>query len=246
LRFTVLPAIDLMGGKAVSLEKGDPKAVKYAGDPLQAAEEFKQAGWMHIIDLDAAFSAGTNIGTIKKILGSGCNAEVGGGIRSVEKAGELLDAGAKRIVIGTKAFDPEFMETLKKEAGKRKIVVAIDSLNEKIVVKGWKERTKKGLYEAAGELERYAGHYLFTPVEIEGMLAGPELWQLKKLCETTKVPIIYSGGIASLQDVRDIKKAGAEGCIIGRALHEKKFTLEDALKIEAVPGKMHESSGNSR
>lgn len=232
MKFTVLPAIDLMGGKAVSLEQGDPKAVKYSGDPLQTAEEFKQARWMHIVDLDAAFLTGTNIGTIKKILGSGRNAEVGGGIRSIERASELLDAGAKRIVVGTRAFDPEFMETLKKETGKRKIVVAIDSLNEKIVVKGWKERTEKSLYEAAKGLEKYAGHYLFTPVEIEGMLAGPELGQLKKLCETTKVPVIYSGGIASLQDVGDIKKAGAKGCIIGLALYEKRFTLAEALNME--------------
>jgi len=232
LSFTVLPAIDLMGGNAVSLEKGNPKAVKYTGDPLKTAEEFKQAKWRHIVDLDEALSTGTNIEKIKEILALGGNTEVGGGIRNIEKARELVDAGAKRIVIGTKAFDAEFMEQLKREMGKKRIVVAIDSLNEKIVVKGWKERTEKSLYEAAKELEKYAGHYLFTPVEIEGMLAGPALLQLKKLCGTTKVPVIYSGGIASLQDVRDIKKAGAKGCIIGRALYEKKFTLKDALMIE--------------
>lgn len=232
MKFTILPAIDLMEGKAVCLERGNPEAKKFEGEPLKTATEFRQTGakWLHIVDLDAAFGKGENKETIKKIIGLGMKTEVGGGIRSIEKASELLDAGAKRIVVGTKAFDPEFMETLKKETGKRKIVVAIDSLNEKIVVKGWKERTEKSLYEAAKGLEKYAGHYLFTPVEIEGMLAGPGLGQLKKLCETTKVPVIYSGGIASLQDVGDIKKAGAKGCVIGRALHEKKFTLEGALK----------------
>ncbi len=234
MRFTVLPAIDLMEGKAVSLERGNPDAKKFEGDLLKTAEGFRQAGanWLHMVDLDAAFGKGENMGMIKKIIGLGMKTEVGGGIRSIGKASELLDAGAERIVIGTKAFDAEFMEELKKEAGKKKIVAALDSMNEKVVVKGWRENTGKSLYEAACELEKYAGHFLFTPVEIEGMLMGPKTGQLKKLCEATKTPVIYSGGISSLQDVQDIKNAGAKGCIIGLALYEKRFALAEALKME--------------
>lgn len=234
MKFTVLPAIDLMGGKAVSLERGDPNANKFTGEPVGIAGDFAHAGasWLHVVDLDAAFSKGENTGKIREIMGAGLSTEVGGGIRTKGRAAELLDAGAKRVVVGTRALEPEFMETLKEEVGKSRIVAAIDSRKERIVVKGWKEETGKDLYATAKELERYAGHFLFTPVEIEGMLKGPQTAQLKKLCSATKVPVIYSGGISGLQDIREVKKSGASGCIIGRALYEKRFELRDALKIE--------------
>lgn len=234
MSFTVLPAIDLMGGNAVSLKRGDPNANTFTGEPVSIAEKFLQEGarWLHLVDLDAAFSKGENKSTIRKIIERGSDAEVGGGIRTIEQAMETLDAGAKRVVIGTRALDAEFMEKLKADAGKKRIVAALDALNEKIVVKGWTERTGKDLYSAAKGIETYAGHILFTPVEIEGMMNGPQAAQLKKLCAATRTPVIYSGGISSLQDIRDVKRAGAKGCIIGRALYEQSFELRDALKIE--------------
>ncbi len=215
----ILPAIDLLNGKCVQLIGGDPNRVLYSCDPFEKAEEFSKLGALWIIDLNAALGNGSNLEIIKKLLKK-YPAFVGGGIRTIEKANELLGAGAEKIIIGTKAVqNPFFIENFDKE----KIIVAFDFKNDRIAIEGWQKQTDFEVKDIG------AKYYLATNIDKEGKQEGVDFNFVQSILG--KLPnMIISGGISSIEDVQKLKELGVFGVVIGAALYSGKIKLEDLLK----------------
>ncbi len=219
----IIPSIDLMKGKVVQLKQGKNKVLEI-DNPFYFAGRFADFKEVQVIDLDAAMNKGENTKKIKEILGI-VNGRVGGGIRNTKKAVELIEAGAKKIIIGTKA-DKAFLQKLNEVIPKKKIIVALDSFKEKIVVEGWQKKTEKTPFELIPELEPYCSEFFFTFVEREGLMKGTNFDSIKKLKKITKNKISVAGGIASIQEAKKIEKLGINP-IIGMALYSGKITLEE-------------------
>ena len=233
----LIPAIDLMNGKCVRLFQGDPsKSKQYYEDPTQAARLFQAQGAkiLHIVDLDAALGLGENIETIEKIIKSvDIRIQVGGGIRTFEKAEKILELGATRAIFGT-AFirNPELITQISETFGKQRVAGAIDVKDGKLAIEGWKSKTELGYIEVAQRLvELGVGAIIFTSVNADGTLKGPALNDTKRLVHSLDIPIIASGGIKDLEDLRELALIDVEGVIIGTALYENKFTLREALEV---------------
>ncbi len=217
----IIPSIDLMDGKAVQLRRGKEKILE-VDDVMKLVKEFRKYGEMAVVDLDAALGRGNNLGMIKKICKvSECR--VGGGIRTVEKARELIKAGAKKVIIGTQA-NKEFLKQLPRD----KVIVAVDSRNGKVVNDGWRNETDKNPKQVVRELENYCSGFLCTKVEREGMLEGADLKESKDLIEITKNKITVAGGIANLKEVEELENLGADSQI-GMALYNGKISLQEAF-----------------
>ena len=232
----VIPAVDLKGKKCVQLIQGDPnKKHLELNNPVEVAKKFVDEGaeYLHIIDLDAAFGTGNNRDVIKSIIKEvNVPVEVGGGIRSLDIAKELINLGVDRVIVGTKAIlEPEFIEELNKDIGKDKIVLAVECKDGKVVVKGWKEKIDKTPIEVINDFEDKVGYILFTNVDVEGLLKGINVDIIKELIENTKIPIIYSGGVTTLDDIKALKEIGVYGVVIGSALYKGLIDLKEALKI---------------
>ena len=187
----IIPSIDLMNGKAVQLRQGKEKVLE-RDNVLDLVLEFRKYGEIAIIDLDAAFGKGDNLDLIKKICKI-ADCRVGGGIRTIEKANDILQAGAKKIIIGTKAT-PKFLEQLPKD----RVMVAIDTKDGYIVNQGWTIKTKKTPKDLIKELEPYCCGFLFTDVDREGLMKGIDFSKIKKLKELTKNKLTVAGGISYL------------------------------------------------
>ena len=232
----VIPAVDIMDGKCVRLVKGDPTRSKvYFDDPLDAAKllENKGAELIHLIDLDAALGSGQNLDAVKKILKNvHLKVQIGGGIRTLEKAGTLLKLGAFRVIFGTVAVqNPALIAEAISRHGSERIAVAIDEKDGKAAFHGWKARSEINYLDLACTLEEMkVGAIVFTTTGVDGTLMGPQVEKIKKLVETVKVSIIASGGIRGLTDLTMLASVGVEGAIVGTALYEGKFTLEQALE----------------
>lgn len=238
----LIPAIDLMNGKCVRLFQGDPsKSKQYYEDPNQAARSFQAQGAeiLHIVDLDAALGLGENIETIEKIIKSvDINVQVGGGIRTFEKAKEILELGVTRAIFGT-AFirNPELISQISETFGKKRVAGAIDVKDGRVAIDGWKSKTALGYIEVAQRLvELGVGAIIFTSVNTDGTLKGPALNDTKKLVQSLDIPVIASGGIKDLEDLRELALIDVEGVIIGTALYENKFTLREALEVVKSAG----------
>ena len=235
----MIPSIDIRKGKNVRLTKGSPEAeTVYEANPLEAAFNWVEKGakTLHVIDLDAAFGEGENTEIIKEIISNiDVKVQVGGGIRTLEKAFSLIEMGAERVILGTLAFkQPEAITELAKEAGSQHVMVAIDHLKGAVAVEGWKKVTKLDILEAAKlAVEKGAGWLLVTSISKDGTLSGPEVGSLKRLrLEVKEAKIIASGGIGTLKDILEVKKTKVDGVVVGKALHEGKISLEEALKME--------------
>ncbi len=231
----IVASIDLMKGKAVQLKQGKEKMLEN-NKPLKLAEEFNKYGKTAVIDLDAAMGKGNNIETIKKILKI-AECRVGGGIRSIDRAKEMISLGAKKVIIGSKAFENDkinknFLKTLKKEIGKESIIIAIDALNEEIVTKGWTHPTGISLYRAAEFLENFASEYLFTCVEREGTLKGINFKTVEKLLERTDNKVTVAGGVSKISEVRKLARWGCD-VQLGMALYTGKISLIEGF-IESL------------
>jgi phosphoribosylformimino-5-aminoimidazole carboxamide ribotide isomerase len=232
----IIPAVDLKDKKCVQLIQGDPNKKHLEIDnPVEVAKKFVDEGaeYLHIIDLDAAFGTGNNRDIIKNIIKEvNVPVEVGGGIRSLEIAKELIGLGVDRVIVGTKAIlEPKFIDDLNKEIGKDKIVLAVECKDGKVVIKGWKEKIDKTPLEVIKEFEDKVGYILFTNVDVEGLLKGINLEIVKEIIEKTDIPIIYSGGITTLEDIKALKELGIYGVVIGSALYKGLINLKDAVKI---------------
>jgi len=232
----VIPAVDIMGGKCVRLVQGDPTKLKvYFDNPLEAARllEDKGAEFIHLIDLDAALGSGQNLEAVKKILKNiRAKVQIGGGIRTLEKAEALLKLGAFRVIFGTAAVqNPKLIAEAVRRYGSARVAVAIDEKQGKVTFHGWKDRSEISYLELARVLEGVkVGAIIFTTTSVDGTLKGPQVAKIEKLVKTVEVPIIASGGISSLKDLIMLAGIGVEGVVVGTALYEGKFTLEQALE----------------
>lgn len=230
----IIPAIDVKNGKCVRLFQGDfTKETIYNGDPITMAKQFEKNGakMLHVVDLDGAKDGiRINREVIKKIAQTiAIPIEIGGGIRDEEAIAELLSFGVKRVVIGTAAFEDRnnFKDMLSRY--QNEIVVAIESKNNMLMTQGWQKQTNKDIFAAVKELETQGvKRFLFTDITKDGTMQEPNYDMLKKLMMITSVPIILSGGISSIADIKKVKQINPEAIIIGKALYEKMFTIEEA------------------
>jgi phosphoribosylformimino-5-aminoimidazole carboxamide ribotide isomerase len=233
----IIPAVDIMGGKCVRLVQGDPKKLKvYFDNPLEAAKLLEDQGaeLVHLIDLDAALGSGQNMNAIEKILKNlRVKVQIGGGIRSLEKAEALLKLGAFRVIFGTVAIqNPALIEEAVRRYGLTRVAVAIDEKEGKVTFHGWKDRSEIGYLDLARSFETMeVGTIIFTSTSVDGTLKGPQVEKIVRLLETVKVPVIASGGIAGLNDLVTLADTGVEGAVVGTALYEGKFTFEQALEV---------------
>jgi phosphoribosylformimino-5-aminoimidazole carboxamide ribotide isomerase len=242
----VFPAIDLLDGKAVRLEQGRPESAKiYSHAPWELARRFAAAGAprLHVVDLDAALSGGAkhNHETIQKILAASgdMEVEVGGGIRSLEACTRILSLGARYAVMGTAAIKtPKVVREACKRYPKR-IVVAVDARAGKVAVEGWKEDTEADAVEIGRQVANAgAAAVLYTDIGRDGMRTGPNLEATARLAATIKpCTVIASGGMSKLEDIHQVRKTGATAVVIGKALYEGAFTIEEALAAAKVKGK---------
>ena len=233
----ILPAIDVKEGSAIRLVQGElDKQSKY-GDPLEIAAEFVAAGasWIHLVDLDAAFGLGNNFEVLASVIKSvDIKIELSGGIRDDESLERALSTGCARINLGTAALEQEeWTESVIKKHGD-KIAVGLDVRGRELSARGW---TKSGgdLFEAITRLDKAGcARYVLTDITRDGTLTGPNLKLLKEVTSFTKTPIVASGGISSLTDVKaltQLTNQGVEGVIIGKALYAGAFTLAQVLAI---------------
>ena len=232
----VIPAVDILGGKCVRLFRGDPNKNKiYYDDPLEAAQllETEGARLIHIIDLDAALGSGQNMEAITRILENiSVNVQIGGGIRTLQKADALLKLGAYRVIFGTAAVkNPALVKEAVNLYGSKSVAVAIDEKDGKVAVHGWKNKSGVDYVNLARSFDSMdVGALIFTPISVDGTLKGPQIEKTVKLVETVNVPVIASGGVAKLEDLVALTKTGVEGVVVGTAIYEKKFTLKEALE----------------
>lgn len=232
----VIPAVDLMGGKVVRLYKGDAnKAIIYYTNPLEAAQRWVREGakTLHIIDLDAALGSGDNIDQIEQIVRKlDVKVQVGGGIRSIEKADMLIKTGANRIIIGTKAISEKgFAEELIQKYGAQRIVIALDYSQDEVLIEGWTKRSGIKVKEAVDAMKKIGVEYiLLTSKERDGTLTGPDYKIIRENSKNNNLKIIAAGGIGSIEDILKLKQAGAYACILGRCLYERTINLKDAIK----------------
>ena len=230
----VIPAIDLRGGRAVRLMQGDPDAeTTYAADPVEVAVRFQEEGArrLHVVDLDAALGDGHNHERVEAI----CRAvqvpvQVGGGIRSNDDIVALLDAGAKRVILGTAAAaDPAFVRRAVEEHAEA-IVVAVDVRGGHVMVKGWQEEGP-ALDDALPALDDAgAPRYLVTSIARDGTLKGPDTKLYEHMLKLTQTPLIASGGVRDADDVWALRELGCEAVVTGKALYEKTLKLAQVIR----------------
>ncbi len=224
----IFPSIDLMNGKVVQLVQGKKENKKIEiEDVLSVARKFSKYT-IQLIDLDAAMGKGDNL-RIVKILCRQFKCRVGGGIRDIDKAKEIIKAGAEKIIIGSSAFkegkvDIVFLKLLNKFIGKDKIIIAIDSREGKIVIKGWKESTNINTLKAVKDLEPYCDEFLYTYVDKEGMMQGTDFSTLRNLKQITNNEITAAGGISSLDEIKRLERLKVNS-VLGMALYKGKIKL---------------------
>jgi phosphoribosylformimino-5-aminoimidazole carboxamide ribotide isomerase len=237
----IIPAIDLKDGKCVRLLQGREEDVTvYSDDPVATARKWEAAGakLIHLVDLDGAFSGEQkNIESVKAIREAvNVDLELGGGIRDLERIDMLLELGINRVILGTISVEkPELVKSsCLKHPGR--IVVGIDARGGKVAVKGWVEVTEVDAVGFAKKIESYgAAGIVYTDIERDGMLTGPNVNETKKIAEAVNIPIIASGGIKSMDDIRNLLDAGGIwGAITGKAIYSGSLDLVEAIKIAMV------------
>ena len=234
-RLELLPAVDVSEGQAVQLVQGVSGTGGQFGDPIAAAKAWQEAGaeWLHLVDLDAAFGRGTNRELLARIVGElDIKVEMSGGIRDAESLEAALATGCRRVNLGTAALEnPEWTAAAIAEHGDR-IAVGLDVRGTTLAARGW---TREGgdLWETLARLDSEGcARYVVTDVAKDGMLAGPNTQLLSEVCARTDRPVVASGGVTTLDDVRALRElvpSGVEGAIIGKALYAGRFTLTEAL-----------------
>lgn len=232
----LFPAIDLRGGRVVRLAQGEAgRETRYHDDPVAQAEQFVATGarWIHVVDLDRAFGTGENLETIGRIastFGTRVKIQVGGGIRSLEALDTVLALGVTRAVLGTAAVtDPALVPAAIRTAGGERVVIGLDAKKGMVAIRGWVETTELRVDQVCRRvLGEGAKTIVYTDVARDGMLTGPDIEGAQALT-AMGAQVIASGGVSSLDDLRNVKVAGLAGAIVGRALYEGKFTLTEAL-----------------
>ncbi len=238
----VFPAIDLVAGKVVRLERGDRAHMKvYSDDPVAQAHEFLEQGatWVHVVDLSAALeedddARAANSAAIEAICRiDGLSVDVGGGVRSLARIDELAAYGARRIALGTVLVtEPGFAEIAARGFGDL-LAADVAARDGQVKINGWREGISRSVEDVVGELSGLGfKHLVFTDIARDGMQTGIDVEAYRRVARCAGFPVVASGGISTLDDIRACAAADAsiiEGCIIGRALYEKNFTLAEAL-----------------
>jgi phosphoribosylformimino-5-aminoimidazole carboxamide ribotide isomerase len=235
-KMLVLPSVDILKGRCVQLVGGKPRTEKVYGDPVEAAQRWIAEGarYLHVIDLDAAMGTGDNFNKIAEVLANvNVKVQVGGGIRSAERASELIGLGADRVIMSTAAMEePELVREVVELAGGARVMAAVDAISGKVVIRGWRTPTDKLTVEAAKQFERMGvGSLLFTSVEVEGRLAGVAARSIREFVQAVKIPVFAAGGVASIDDVKVAREAGAAGLVIGMAFYERRLTFKQAIEV---------------
>ncbi|ELY59496.1 1-(5-phosphoribosyl)-5-[(5-phosphoribosylamino)methylideneamino] imidazole-4-carboxamide isomerase [Natronococcus amylolyticus DSM 10524] len=236
--FEVIPAVDVQNGEVVQLVQGERGTEKTYGDPIEAAERWIDTGaeTLHLVDLDGAFEGErANADAIDAVIDAvDVPTQLGGGIRTADDAVDLLERGVDRVILGTAAVEnPDIVAEISEEHPDS-VVVSLDAKDGEVVVEGWTQGAGVTPVEAA---ERYAelgaAAILFTNVDVEGQLEGVATDPVEELVEATEIPVIASGGVATLEDVQALEKTGAAAVVVGSALYEGNFTLEEAQAVVA-------------
>jgi phosphoribosylformimino-5-aminoimidazole carboxamide ribotide isomerase len=231
----VMPAIDIMRGRAVRLVRGRAEAQRvYADDPVKVAEGFTSEGarWLHVVDLDAALGTGDNRSVIHRLVATpGVSIQVGGGLRSPGEVELALAVGAERIVVGTEAVNDErFLSSIVKAFGDQ-VVAALDTEGDVVRIRGW----TRGAGPLPDVLARVEGagapRLLVTAVSRDGTMTGPDIDLYERLRGLTDLPIIASGGIRSVSDLQALAATGVEGAVVGTALYEGTLKLSQAFEV---------------
>ena len=233
----IIPAIDLIGGQAVRLVKGDyDKVTVYSDDPAAVAESFERAGakHLHVVDLDGAKDGTTaNFETIKKIIErTDLSVEVGGGIRTLERVRQYIDVGVDRVIIGTAAVtDPDFLCEAVKLYGE-KIVVGVDIKDGFVAIKGWLEISELSCKEFCKKLEDLGVKTIIcTDISKDGMMSGTNRELYRELYDEFELNIIASGGVSSMEDIAVLSNMGLFGAIVGKAIYTGAIELSEAIKL---------------
>ena len=231
------PAIDIRDGRAVRLTQGDyAREVEYDSDPVVAARRWADAGarWLHVVDLDGARAGEpVNLEHVRRIVAAvSIPIQLGGGLRDSKKVEEAISSGAERVVLGTAAVrDPEMAAAIA-AAHPERVVVSVDARSGKAAAEGWTEASEREAAEVMGELAgRGVRRFVYTPVEVDGLMEGPDLDSLRQVAAGLDGEVIYSGGIGSLDDLRSVTSLGLAnlaGVIVGKALYEGRFTVAQA------------------
>jgi phosphoribosylformimino-5-aminoimidazole carboxamide ribotide isomerase len=238
---TLYPAIDILEGNAVRLVKGEFDAKKvYDEDPLAAARGWVEEGaeYLHVVDLDGAKSgAPKNLENLRRIAGElGVPVQYGGGLRSARAVGDALAAGAARVILGTAAFTEQgLLEQALAEHGEERVLVSVDVRGGHVTTAGWTETSEITTEAVIASLARRgARNLVFTNVDRDGMLEGPDLEEVRGVLQACDGSVIYSGGIGQLSDLEGLTGLGEsslEGVIVGKALYERRFTVKQALAV---------------
>jgi 1-(5-phosphoribosyl)-5-[(5-phosphoribosylamino)methylideneamino] imidazole-4-carboxamide isomerase/N-(5'phosphoribosyl)anthranilate isomerase len=240
-RLELLPAVDVVDGRAVRLVQGEAGSETSYGDPMTAARSWADAGaeWIHLVDLDAAFGRGSNADLLARVIRSvDVAVELSGGIRDDESLARALATGARRVNLGTAALEnPDWTAAAIARHGDR-VAVGLDVRGATLAARGW---TREGgdLWEVLDRLDSDGcARYVVTDVTKDGTLRGPNLDLLRDVCARTAAPVVASGGISSLADLaalRELVPLGVEGAIVGKALYAGAFTLPEALDVAGRP-----------
>ena len=235
----VFPAIDLRNNQVVRLYQGDyDRQTTYGHDPLAQAQRFADAGatWLHVVDLDGARTGQpTHRETIAAICtGTTLKVEVGGGVRNEATIDALLEAGVTRVVVGTAALrDWDWFSTLvQKPDYQHRLVLGLDARDGHVATDGWEKTSELTAVELAQRVHGWPlSAIVYTDIATDGTLAGPNVQATADICAATDVPIVASGGVGTLEHLRDLKPLPIQGTIVGRALYDDKFTLDEAINV---------------
>ncbi len=234
----LFPAIDLIAGKVVRLRQGDyARQTTYHDDPVTQAQAFEQAGatWLHVVDLEGARSGSpTHLDLIGRICRSTkLNVEVGGGVRHHHTITALLSMGVQRVVLGTAALQRwDWFEQLIGEPDfQHHLVLGLDARAGQLAISGWEHQLETSALDVAKAVSDWPlASIVYTDIAVDGTEKGPNLPATRQMAEATKVPIVASGGVGTLEHLRELRNLPLEGVIVGRALYEGAFTLEQALQ----------------
>jgi len=230
------PAIDILNGRAVRLYKGDKNKVTDYGEPVEIARQWESCGaeYLHVVDLDGAFSGvQTNLKTVERIAAAtNLPIQLGGGVRSLDAVRRALAAGATRVIIGTAAFtSPNFLREALDLFGAEKIIAGLDSKDGFAAIKGWAEKFALKAEDAAIDLfNKGVRTIVFTDIFRDGALTGVNIPLTAQIKAISGLEVIASGGLASLNEIKSLRRAGIDGLILGKAIFDKIFTIREAQK----------------
>ena len=232
----IIPCIDLMDGKVVQLVQGREKALE-GESPDKMLERFSAFPVVQVIDLDQAIGQGSNLPIVRHIAGQ-ARTWVGGGVRTLERAEDLVRSGAERVIVGTAAYhnngpNRDFLEALVRRIGRERLIVSLDSMNGHIVVKGWREATNLTAEEVISRFEPYCGAFLCTYVDKEGTMQGTDMDWYRRLRAATEHEITAAGGIASLSEIRELLEMGVHAAL-GMAVYTGHLQLEKLAALQRL------------